>query len=99
VAGGRKPKRKGYEGEREFAQLVKGQRVPLSGSAGKEFSGDVEWPGVGRGEIKRRKDGFKQLYTWLNSRDFLALRADRKKWLVVMTLDKLLDLLKTQKEM
>lgn len=89
---GRAPRRKGAHAEREFARLVGGRRVPLSGSAGGDFGGDVEWPGVGRGEVKRRKDGFKQLYTWLDGKDFLALRADRKEWLVVMTLDKLLDL-------
>lgn len=92
MAGGKRPRRKGTDAEREFARLVGGRRVPLSGSIGGDFAGDVEWPGVGRGEVKRRAQGFKQLYDWLEGRDFLALRADRKEWLVVLTLDKLLDL-------
>jgi len=50
-------------------------------------------PMLGKGEVKRRKDGFKQLYTWLEGKDYLALRADRRKWLVVVELDKLLTLL------
>jgi len=95
---GRSPKRKGNSGEREFARLVGGRRVPLSGSVGGQFSGDVEWPGVGRGEVKRRKDGFKQLYAWLEGKDFLAVRADssryvKRPWLVVMRLDKILEML------
>lgn len=91
--GGKSPKRKGSNGEREFARLIGGRRVPLSGSAGGPYAGDVEWPGVGRGEVKRRKSGFRQLYTWLEGRDFLALRADRQEWLVVMRLEKVMELI------
>jgi len=90
---GRAARRKGCDAEREFARLVGGKRVPLSGSAGGDFAGDVLWPGVGRGEVKRRRDGFRQIYGWLEGRDFLALRADRRPWLVVVRLDKLLALL------
>jgi hypothetical protein len=93
MAGGKSPRRKGDSGEREFARLVGGRRVPLSGSAGGTYSGDVDWPGVGRGEVKRRKDGFKQLYAWLEGRDFLALRSDRQGWLVVLPLAKALELI------
>lgn len=90
--GGRKPKRKGDDAEREFARLVGGRRVPLSGSAGGDWAGDVEWPGVGRGEIKRRKDGFKQLYKWLGNKDFLAVRADKRGWLVILRLEEVMEL-------
>ena len=91
---GKAERRKGIEAEREFAKLVGGTRVPLSGSAGGEFAGDVMWPGVGRGEVKRRADGFVQLYRWLEGRDFVAMRADRKAWLVVLPIEKMLQLLK-----
>lgn len=93
---GRAPKQKGYSGERELAKLLRGQRVPLSGSAGGEFAGDVLVPGLGRGEVKRRRDGFKQLYSWLEGRDFLAVRADRRDWLVVLPLDKLMRIMRKE---
>ena len=37
-----------------------------------------------KGECKMRKDGFKQLYTWIDGRDFLTVRADRKERLYVI---------------
>lgn len=67
--------------------------MPLSGSAGGTFAGDVIVPGLGKGEVKRRKGGFKQLYDWLEGRDFLAIRADYKDWLIVVPLAKALELL------
>ena len=85
-------KRKGSAGEREFARLVGGKRVPLSG-AHPDLPGDVVWPGMGTGEIKRRRNGFCQLYGWLAGNDWLAVRADRQEWLVVMRLEDVLELL------
>lgn len=90
---GRASRDKGARAEREVAGLLGGRRVPLSGAAGGEFAGDVITELLGRGEVKRRKDGFKELYRWLEGKDFLALRADRRKWLVVVELDRLLALL------
>ena len=86
---GRRSRRKGSDAEREFAKLIGGERVPLSGAAGGSYTGDVVGLGL-KWECKRRKDGFKQLYSWLEGKDALALRADRKPWLVVMPLEKLL---------
>lgn len=85
--------RKGARREHELARLLGGQRVPLSGAAGGAFSGDVLHPTLGRLEVKARKDGFTSLYRWLEGADWLALRADRKPWLVVLPLDRLLELL------
>lgn len=88
-------KRKGSNGEREFIkEWGGGKKIPLSGALGGEWIGDVEIPELGRGEIKRRKDGFKQLYAWLEGKDFLAVRADRREWLVVMRMERLRELLK-----
>lgn len=84
MPGGRASRRKGDRGEREFAALMGGERVPLSGSQGGKFAGDVDVPYLGRGEVKRRRDGFTSLYRWLEGKDFLALRSDRQGWLVVM---------------
>lgn len=87
---GLRSRRKGLEGEREFVNTYGGERVPLSGAQGGSFTGDVvNVPYIGKGEIKRRARGFQSLYNWLADNDFLAVRADRKKWLVVMPMDDL----------
>ena len=85
MAGGKSPKAKGDSGEREFAKLMGGERTFWQpGNKGSEVKGDVvNVPYLGRGEVKRRKD-FKTLYGWLADNDFLAIRGDRKKWLVVL---------------
>lgn len=90
---GRSERRKGTDAEREFARLIGGRRVPLSGAAGGDFAGDVIDSRGWRWEIKRRRDGFRQLYAWLDGADALAIRADRRPWLVVLTLDQFLRLL------
>jgi Holliday junction resolvase len=94
---GRMQKRKGSRTEREFANLINGKRVPLSGAAkhaGEEHTGDVVGLGL-RWECKARKDGFKTLYKWLSeeSVDALAIKADRKDWLAVMPIQTLMMLL------
>lgn len=40
-----------------------------------------------RGEAKARGNGFNRLYDWLEGRDFLVIRADRKPLLIVAKLD------------
>lgn len=84
---GKAPRRKGDAGEREIAKLLGGTRVPLSGAAGGEYSGDVKVPILGVGEVKRRANGFRQIYGWLEGNDFLAVRADRQQWLIIMPID------------
>lgn len=87
---GLRSRRKGLRGEQEFVNLYGGERVPLSGAQGGSFSGDVvNVPYIGKGEIKRRARGFKTLYDWLADNDFLAMRVDRKPWLVCMKMDDL----------
>lgn len=94
---GRRAKNKGYRTERVFAELVGGERVIMSGALkhlGYELAGDVEGRYGEKWEIKARADGFKQLYGWLDQSDgvdLLALKADRKPYLVVMTLDTFLE--------
>jgi Holliday junction resolvase len=93
---GRKSRDKGQRREREFAKLIQGERIPLSGAAGGRFGNDVEGLGL-KFEVKAKKDGFKTLYKWLEDErekpDALALKADRKDWLVVMKLDKFIELM------
>ena len=100
---GRAPKRKGDRVEREVVKLltkggVHAKRVPLSGAA-KGYPGDVvaELPGLGEAclECKARHD-FKTLYGWLEQRDGLILKGDRKEPLMVLTLANFLKLLRVQ---
>ncbi|ODA18209.1 hypothetical protein A5N86_05970 [Geobacillus thermoleovorans] len=93
---GRKSKRKGYAGEREIVSLIPGaKRVPLSGSMGGEYGNDVILPNGWRAEVKRRKSGMKQAYDWLeqSNPDVVLYRADRKTWIAIMTMDKLMELM------
>jgi Holliday junction resolvase len=85
---GKSQRDKGARLEREFAKHIQGVRIPLSGAAGGKFANDVEGMGL-KWEVKGRKDGFKQLYGWLEGEgkpNALAIKADRKEWLVVIPL-------------
>jgi Holliday junction resolvase len=92
---GLKSRRKGQTAEREFAKLIGGIRVPLSG-AQQGYANDVIGLGLAW-EVKRRKAGFKQLYEWIEDErekpDAVALRTDNKQWIVCMTLDKFKELM------
>lgn len=92
---GLKSRRKGQSAEREFAKLINGIRVPLSG-AQEGYRNDVIGMGL-EWEVKRRKSGFKQLYEWIEDEreqpDAVALRTDGKQWIVCMTLDKFKELM------
>lgn len=97
---GKASRDKGFRTEREFVKLYGGERVPLSGAAGGSFTGDVvDVAYIGRGEIKRREQGFKQLYKWLADNDFVAFRADRAEWLVCLKMDDLHQLTKEMDEL
>jgi hypothetical protein len=93
--GGRASRDKGNRTERAIVRLLQdrglaGERVPLSGAARGRFGGDISVPALGRdlrGEAKARGNGFNRLYDWLEGRDFLVLRADRKPLLVVVPLE------------
>jgi len=96
---GKASRDKGMRGEREFAELVGGCRIPLSG-AQNGFENDVLVPtpiGTIRAEVKRRGSGFTTLYRWLEDErekpDIVAFRADRKPWLVCMELGTFLRLI------
>ena len=98
---GRKSQRKGYRNEAAFVKRMEAhdlaaQRMPLSGAlggvAGMDLGGDVkiwtvwnEW----RVECKCRKDGFRELYKWLEPQniDRLSLKANNRPGLIVMTED------------
>jgi hypothetical protein len=93
-SGGRKSRDKGNRAERALVRALQekgfgAERVPLSGSAGGKYRGDLTVPILGRDhvvEVKVRATGFSQLYAWLDGRNMLVVRADRKEPLVVVPL-------------
>jgi Holliday junction resolvase len=85
---------KGLRSERSIVHLLQrygfaAERIPLSGSAGGKFAGDISTPLLGidrRVEVKVRANGFREIYRWLEGNDFLVIHADRKPPLVVLPL-------------
>lgn len=100
---GRKSKDKGYRGEANFVNLMQdhgigAERMPLSGALGGKWAGDVkvwttfhEWLFEG----KVRANGFKKIYDWIEPAniDALFLKADRKPYLIVMKVEKFIELI------
>jgi Holliday junction resolvase len=94
MSGGRSPRQKGNRAERAIVKFLQArgfaaERVPLSGSAGGSYLGDITVPVLGIDrvvEVKVRADGFRELYRWLIDRDILVIRADRSEPLVVISL-------------
>lgn len=94
MTGGRASRQKGDRVERQLVRLLQeagfaAERVPLSGSAGGSYTGDLTVPLLGRDlcvEAKARGNGFRELYNWLEGRDLLIVKADRKEPLVVVPL-------------
>lgn len=93
-SGGRKSRDKGNRAERAPVRALQdkgfaAERVPLRGSAGGKYCGDLTVPILGKDhvvEVKVRATGFSQLYAWLEGRDMLVVRADRKEPLVIVPL-------------
>jgi Archaeal holliday junction resolvase (hjc) len=75
--GGSASRDKGNRFERSIVRLLQdhglaAERVPLSGAAGGSYLGDLTVPVLGRDlviEAKAHKDGFRELYSWLEDRD------------------------------
>lgn len=94
MSGGRASRDKGNRAERALVKFLQdrgfaAERVPLSGSAGGSYVGDLTIPLLGLDrvvEVKVRGRGFGQLYDWLAGRDMLIVRADRSEPLIVLPL-------------
>jgi hypothetical protein len=92
--GGHRSRDKGNRAERAIVAFLQdngfaAERVPLSGSAGGKYVGDVTIPLLGRdlcAEVKVRAHGFGQLYAWLDGREILIVRQDRREPLVILPL-------------
>jgi hypothetical protein len=90
--GGRASREKGNRLERAVVHLLQdagfgAERVPLSGSVGGSYKGDISIPLLGHDltvECKARASGFASLYDWLEGRDALVIKANRKDALVVL---------------
>ncbi len=96
---GRASRSKGQRVERAIVAALQehglaAERVPLSGQGADRrgstrFKADVSLPVLGtdqRLEVKARKDGFRELYAWLEDNFGLVIKADRKDPLVVLRL-------------
>jgi len=89
---GRCSRSKGARTERSNALRASGiraARVPLSGVVGGRFASDIVLPLLSRDlcvEVKARADGFRELYSWLDPRDVLIVKADRQEALVIVRL-------------
>jgi Holliday junction resolvase len=102
MSGGRASRDKGNRAERALVRALQAagfaaERVPLSGSAGGSYLGDLTVPMLGVdhvAEVKVRARGFTQLYDWLEGRDLLVVRADRREPLVVIPLNLSLEIAK-----
>ena len=94
MSGGKASRQKGDRFERECVALfqvhgIAAERVPLSGSAGGSFSGDLIVPILGidqRLEAKIRRSGFKQIRGWLANNFAVVYRADRSEPLITLRL-------------
>jgi hypothetical protein len=76
---------------------IAAERIPLSGSAGGSFAGDLTIPVMGvdrRFEAKKRAGGFKLLYDFLADHFGLFVAQDRAPTLVVLRADHFIDLVK-----
>ena len=84
---GRRSRAKGVRTERCIVNALKASGIAAVRVVGGRFASDIVLPLMGRDlcvEVKARADGFRELYSWLNQRDVLIVKADRQEPLVVV---------------
>lgn len=99
---GKRSRDKGLRFEREIvnafqAHGIAAERVPLSGSAGGSYVGDISFPVMGEDktlEAKKRADGFKELYAWIEGHYGVVIARDRSTPLVAVRFDDFAELLR-----
>lgn len=79
--GGKSPRRKGFQAEREVVQIAKefdldARRTPCS-------QGVDVWIGNRSCSVKRRKRGMEWAYKELEKNEVVLFRADKKPWLKI----------------
>lgn len=96
---GKKSRTKGYLGEYEWRKLVESAELPIIWHNEDPNRPDTTVAGL-TCEVKRGSHIPKTIYDWLEYQeaDILAVRRDRKEWLVVVRADLFLKMLKTWKK-
>jgi hypothetical protein len=79
-------RRKGARVELEIAKLIGARKVSRAYQAGHDLELEVGDDRTLHIEVKCRADGFRELYGWLDGRDALIVKADRRVPLVVVRL-------------
>jgi len=81
---GKASRSKGNRRELEIAKLLGATKISYMYNPGP----DLQMPDGRYVEVKARAEGFKTLYKWLDDdASILALKADRKGWLIVQHLE------------
>lgn len=87
--------------DKHIAAGIPCERVPLSGSMGGKYAGDLCVPSVERREFileckaRRNGSGFKMIEQWIEGKDILFMRRNHQEDLVVMPMDAYLTLMKS----
>ncbi len=87
---GRRSRDKGARAERAIVRLLQERGIVAEKISGMYKPGaDLRLPLLGADravEVKCRATGFRQIYEWLNGREVLIVKADRREPLVVVRL-------------
>jgi Holliday junction resolvase len=87
---GIKSRRKGNRFELALVQLLQGAGLGAEKTSRTGYSGgDLSVPLLGHTliiEAKSRAKGFSKIYTWLQNRDILIVKSDRKDAIVILPL-------------
>ena len=94
---------KGNRVERELNKYFQQQgffskKVPLSGAV-EHYKGDLILKLMDKDyqvEVKARKDGFKTIHKFLKSNDILALKSNNKPFLLVLEIDKFIEIVRAK---
>jgi hypothetical protein len=76
--------RKGVRVELAIAKLIGARKVSRAYQAGHDLELPLGDERMLRVACKARANGFRELYSWLNERDILIVKADRQEPLVVL---------------
>jgi len=84
-------KRKGSRVEREIKKIFEEKGLKVVRSAGSFGSADLHVELIGHVQVKARKE--MAIYKWLKGNDAVVIKADRQEPLIVLPLQRLLEVL------